>query len=114
MPDFGLPSAQRIGERVSALGRVRMPRNGEVYGIVIEGVCVSWAALTTPREDGFRHIVIETAPAHRRKGYARACLYALLYHSKGNIIYQCEEDNTASKNTACACGMRPLKEGIAP
>ena len=52
-------------------------------------------------------VTVETAPAHRRRGLARACLFGLtreLQMRGVRVIYRCREGNVASLATARSLG----------
>ena len=70
----------------------------------MEGVVVAWAVAREPDENGVRYITVETDVHHRKKGYAAACLQALMRDVDAPILYQCEEKNINSAKTARKAG----------
>ena len=93
----------RVTEDMQVSGRVRLPA-GDAFGVMRGGVIVAWAAARLPDENGVRHITVETDIAHRRRGYATACLQALVQHVPGKLLYQCQEANEKSAKAALAAG----------
>lgn len=81
------------------LGGVRMPR-----GVVQDGRVVAWAVARQPDPAGVRAITVETAPAYRRRGYAKACLLALRRDCAQPLIYLCDARNLHSALTALSGG----------
>lgn len=83
-------------------GLVRM---GPVFGVFEEGKVVSLCGGVL--RDGFAEVYAETAPRYRRRGYAAACLAALAKDliGKGHrVLYECREENVASRCTVERCG----------
>ena len=85
------------------LGGVRMPR-GLARGVVQEGRVVAWAVAREPDPAGVCAITVETAPAYRRRGYAKACLLALRRDCAQPLIYLCDARNLHSALTALSAG----------
>ncbi len=80
---------------------------GPVYGIKENGKIVSLAGAVIKGD--VAHIHIETAPAARKKGYAKACLLALCNHLKEDekrVLYECRRENEASYQTVKSAGGR--------
>lgn len=97
----------RITEDMRVSGRIRMPE-GIARGVMAEGMVVSWAVAGKPDANGFRHITAETDLHHRRKGYATACLQALVRDVKEPLVYECAENNVNSAKTALKAGFAEL------
>ena len=93
----------RVTEDMQVSGRVRLPK-GDAFGVMRGGGIVAWAAARLPDENGVRHITVETDIAHRRRGYATACLQALVMQVPGKLLYQCGAANEKSAKTALAAG----------
>ncbi len=78
---------------------------GPLCGIVKDGKVVSLAGAVM--KDGVANIHIETAPAYRGRGYAKACLLALCDELKSKsipVLYECRSENTASLGTVISAG----------
>lgn len=88
---------------MAILGGIRMP-HGIVRGVVREGRMVAWAVAREPDAAGVRHITVETDLHHRGKGYARACLLALVRDVPEPMIYLCDSRNLHSALTALSAG----------
>ena len=69
-----------------------------------EGRVVSWAVAREADEAGVRSVTVETAPAYRGRGYARACLLALRRDCRAPLLYLCESRNLHSALTALSAG----------
>lgn len=70
----------------------------------VQGKVVS-AVRAEPYRDGLLLEALETAPAHRRKGYGRALMLAVLEHTAGTTIYShIEKRNEPSIQLHTACG----------
>ena len=65
---------------------------------------VAWAVAREPDAAGVRHITVETDLHHRGKGYARACLLALVRDVPEPMIYLCDSRNLHSALTALSAG----------
>jgi ribosomal protein S18 acetylase RimI-like enzyme len=89
--------------RLPILGKVRMPR-GIARGVACDGRVVSWAVAREPDKAGVRHITLETAPAYRRRGFAKACLQALAREVEAPLLYLCVQENEHSAKTALSAG----------
>lgn len=96
-----------ITDDMRALGRIRMPK-GIARGVMVNGIIVAWAVARLPDENGVRRITAETDVHHRRKGYAAACLQALVRDVKEPLLYQCEEKNVPSAKTALRAGFAEI------
>lgn len=91
-------------------GRIRMPK-GIARGVMADGVVVAWAVARLPDENGVRHITVETDVRYRRKGYATACIQALVRDVKEPLLYRFEEGNVKSAKTALRAGFAEIVEG---
>ena len=96
-------AAVTIPENIPIRGRIRMPE-GTARGVILGGVCVSWAVARLPDEDGIRQITVETDPAHRGRGYAVQCLSALRREINEPLLYLCLKENRASAAAAEKAG----------
>jgi len=92
-----------VTEDMYVSGRIRMPK-GVARGVMADGVVVAWAVAGMPDANGVRRITVETDVRHRRKGYATACLQALVRDVKAPLLYQCEEKKVNSAKTALKAG----------
>ena len=88
-----------ITDEMRVSGRVRMPQ-GIARGVMADGTVVAWAVAREPNANGVRHITVETDVHHRRKGYATACIQALVRDVRDPLVYRCEERNVHSAKTA--------------
>ena len=88
---------------MAILGRIRMPQ-GIVRGVVRDGRMVAWAVAREPDAAGVRHITVETDVHYRGRGYARACLLALVRDVREPMIYLCDSCNLHSALTALSAG----------
>lgn len=86
---------------------------GAVYCLAeLEGTYVSVLRLE-PYEDGLLLEALETHPAHRRKGYAKALIRAVQQTLPGQRIYShVNKRNIASLNTHKACGFHKIKDSV--
>lgn len=82
---------------------------GAVYAIwTLDGEYVS-ALRLEPYQDGLLLEALETAPEHRRKGYAKMLIHAVLERFSGRMIYShVGKRNTASMATHESCGFRKV------
>ena len=92
-----------ITDDMRVTGRVRMPK-GIARGVMANGTVVAWAVAREPDANGVRHITVETDVHHRRKGYATACIQALVRDVREPLVYRCEERNVHSAKTALKAG----------
>ncbi len=99
----GAVRARTLDGGLPVLGAVRMPK-GLVRGVEVEGRVVSWAVAREADEAGVRSVTVETAPAYRGRGYARACLLALRRDCRAPLLYLCESRNLHSALTALSAG----------
>ncbi len=86
--------------------------HGIVYGIVTDKrvVSVAYAHRTGIMESEVADLGVETAPAHRKRGYASACVAAVTAHitaQGGEALYGCNPANVASIATARSTGYIP-------
>lgn len=109
-----------VDESIPAEGE-RLPTHcfpdGIVYGVVVDGraVCVAFAHRTGVMEDLVADLGVGTAPAHRRRGYARTCVSAVVEHiagGGGEARYGCSPDNAASAATARSVGFVPYGRSL--
>lgn len=76
----------------------------------LDGSYVS-ALRVEPYLDGLLIEALETTPCHRRKGYAKDLLQAVLRHYTGKKIYShIERRNYASISVHRSCGFRLIKD----
>ncbi len=103
--DRQAPSLQTVAPdgTLPILGGVRMPA-GVARGVVCDGKVVSWAVARLPDEAGVRHITVETDPRYRRRGFAKACLQALLQDVDAPLLYLCDSRNKHSARAALSAG----------
>lgn len=92
-----------ITDDMRVSGRVRMPK-GIARGVMADGTVVAWVVAREPDANGVRHITVETDVHHRRKGYATACIQALVRDVREPLVYRCEERNVQSAKTALKAG----------
>lgn len=83
--------------------------DGIVYGVVVDGevASVAYAHATALMQDRVADIGIETAPAYRRRGLAKAAVSAVVRHigsRGGEAIYSTAPGNLASIATAQSVG----------
>lgn len=86
--------------------------DGIVYGVVADGavVSVAFAHRSGCMEDQIADLGVETAPAHRRRGYAKTVVSAVVEHvtrGGGEARYACNPGNEASIATARSVGFVP-------
>ena len=105
-----------VDESVPPERGLRLPTHcfpdGLVYGVVVDGRVASYAFAHRPgvMEDQVADIGVETAPAYRRRGYAKTAVSAVLAHitrTGGEARYGCRPDNLASIATARSVGFVP-------
>ncbi len=78
---------------------------GPVFGVLENEKVVALCGAVL--KDGYAEVYAETAPRYRRRGYAASCLKALSAHLlKGGyrVLYECREENEASRRTVERCG----------
>lgn len=81
---------------------------GPVYGQIVDGRVVSWAAVKPLSEIAW-DLRIETLPEYQGRGYAKSAASAALKHifENGKIAnWGCDVTNTASLRTALALGFQ--------
>ena len=109
-----------VDESIPAEGE-RLPTHcfpdGIAYGVVVDGrvVSVAFAHRTGVMESLVADLGVGTAPAHRRRGYARTCVSAVVEHSAGRggeARYGCSPDNAASAATARSVGFVPYGKSL--
>ena len=92
--------------------------DGIVYGVVVDGRAVSLAHAhrTGLLEDRLADLGVPgTAPAHRRRGYAKTCVSAVVEHvarAGGEARYACSPRNAASVATARSVGFVPYAHSL--
>jgi len=91
--------------------------DGVVFGIVVNRVAasVAYSHRTGVMEDQLADLGVETAEGHRRKGYAKTALAAVVDHFTargGEALYVCSPDNEASVATARSVGFVPYGRGL--
>ncbi|MBQ7821193.1 MAG: GNAT family N-acetyltransferase [Clostridia bacterium] len=81
-----------------------------ISAVVIDGAVVCTAYTDLAPDGEAVEVGVETAPAYRRRGYAKDALYGLineLYSLGIQPIYICSRSNIASLKLANACGFKP-------
>ncbi|MHB1294099.1 MAG: GNAT family N-acetyltransferase [Anaerolineae bacterium] len=83
--------------------------DGLVCGVVVDGcvAAVAYAHRSGIMEGLVADVGVETAPAYRRRGYARMAVVAVaqeVARSGGQVLYHCAETNAASAATAASAG----------
>lgn len=99
----GAELAAPIPPGARVLGAVRMPQ-GLRRGVAAEGQVVAWAVAGEPDALGVRFVTVETAPAWRGRGFARACLLALRRDAHAPLLYLCDSRNLPSALSALSAG----------
>lgn len=101
------PGLCRLGDAADcgwALSHPRADLPDDAWVVVTDGCAVA-AAWLTPNG-----IAVETAPAFRRRGYARTAVTALTaarLAKGGEVCYRCAETNAASMALAASLGFMP-------
>lgn len=80
-----------------------------VFAVMAEGKVVSLAVTATSLAEAEKwvEISVETAPAYRGRGYAKAAIGALsafLVEKGHTVLFKCHHGNLASRSAALACG----------
>jgi GNAT superfamily N-acetyltransferase len=105
-----------VDETIPPAEGLRLPAHcfpeGIAYGVVADGVVVSmaYAHRIGVMEDKIADLGVETAPAYRRRGYAKTAVSAVVEHitrSGGEARYGCSPNNQASIATARSVGFVP-------
>lgn len=108
----GLPQGQQILRAEQSfhqyLKEVFFPTAGAVYAIWVENDIYVSALRLEPYEDGLLLEALETAPAHRRKGYAEKLLRAVQVEFPQKIYSHVSKKNTASLAVHQKCGFRQV------
>ena len=108
----GLPQGQQILRAEQSfhqyLKEVFFPTAGAVYAIWLENDIYVSALRLEPYEDGLLLEALETAPAHRRKGYAEKLLRAVQVEFPQKIYSHVSKKNTASLAVHQKCGFRQV------
>ena len=117
----GAAPARIIDDSVACSRDIHFPGHclphGVVYGVVEKNkiVSVAYAHQTGQYRDIVADIGVETSKRFRKKGYARACVYAVARHAienGGESIYKCAPTNTASIRTALSAGYKPYGKSL--
>ena len=110
-----------VDEIVPPAEGLRLPKHcfpdGIVYGVVADGMVVSVAFVhgTGIMEDQIADLGVETAPAYRRRGYAKTVVSAVVEHitrTGGEACYGCSPENDASSATARSVGFIPYRTSL--
>ena len=108
----GLPQGQQILRAEQSfhqyLKEVFFPTAGAVYAIWVENDAYVSTLRLEPYEDGLLLEALETAPAHRRKGYAEKLLRAVQVEFPQKIYSHVSKKNTASLAVHQKCGFRQV------
>ncbi|MBA7643457.1 hypothetical protein ES703_51183 [subsurface metagenome] len=108
-------------ESIPPAGDMRLPTqcfsDGVVFGVIGNGQVVSmaFAHRTGTMEDCVADLAVGTVPPHRRKGYAKTVLSALVGYFTdrgGQAIYNCSPENHASIATAHSAGFVPFGRSL--
>jgi GNAT superfamily N-acetyltransferase len=91
--------------------------DGIVYGVVAGGLVASFAFAHRIglMEDTIADLGVDTAPAYRRRGYAKTVVSAVVEHvtrKGGQALYGCRPDNGASLATARSVGFVPYAKSL--
>ena len=82
---------------------------GQEAFVCVEDGCVVSVAVENYTHKGETEIAVETAPDHRRRGYARAAATVLcndIVASGGRVTWHCSEDNAPSVALAESIGFK--------
>lgn len=89
------------------LSRTFFRESGAFYAVWEEGGCYVSALRMEPYQDGVLLEALETAPAHRQKGYAKKLILAVLDHmGTGKVYSHVNKRNVPSLRTHACCGFR--------
>jgi ribosomal protein S18 acetylase RimI-like enzyme len=115
-------SAIRIrGAEYSPAEGIGLPEHcfpdGIVYGVLQDQkvVSIAYAHRSGTMEDQIADLGVETAPAYRQRGYAKAAVAAVVSHiceRGGEARYGCAPSNHASQATARAVGFLPYAQSL--
>ena len=83
---------------------------GAFYGIWIENGEYVSALRMEPYRDGLLLEALETAPAHRRMGFASRLLKVVLTDVSAPVYSHVKKDNVASLRTHAACGFVQIND----
>ncbi len=90
------------------------PTDGAVYALWVEGNAYVSALRLEPYKDGLLLAALETAPGHRRKGYAYQLMQAVLERFAQKPIYShVSKQNAASLAIHEKCGFRKISDAAA-
>ncbi len=116
------PALRRLVDgSVPAAAGISLPTQcfpgGIAYGVVQAGhvVSVAYGHRTGTMEDRVVDLGVETAPEHRRKGYAQACVSAVAAYvidRGGQARYGCSPCNTRSIATARSVGFADYGQSL--
>lgn len=104
-----------VGQSLPPAEGLRLPihcfPDGIAYGVIADGkvVSVAYAHRAGVMEDQVADLGVETAPAYRRRGYAKTSVSAVvgeITRRGGEARYGCSPKNLASVNTARSVGFR--------
>ncbi|MCP4639694.1 MAG: GNAT family N-acetyltransferase [bacterium] len=106
LTDLIIPPAEGLGLPTQCFP------DGICYGVVEEGevASVAYAHRTGCMEDRVADLGVVTAPGHRRRGFAKTAVSAVVDHitrNGGEARYACRPDNHASIATARSVGFVP-------
>ena len=103
--DGGLLRAER--EFYDYLREDFFRQRGAFYAVWTERGSYVSALRLEPYKDGWLLEALETAPDHRKMGYAKVLMGAVLEHIGQAVIYShVSRRNQASLKTHCACGFQ--------
>lgn len=115
--ESNLEKAERIGllqaeqDFYQYLDECFFPTPGAVYAVWVEGNEYISALRLEPYKDGLLLAALETAPRHRRKGYAKKLIDAVLAEFSHQSIYShVRKPNTASLSVHERCGFRKIAD----
>ncbi|MBQ8768902.1 MAG: GNAT family N-acetyltransferase [Oscillospiraceae bacterium] len=86
------------------------PVPGAVYAVWVEGGEYISALRLEPYKDGLLLEALETAPKHRRKGYAQRLIRAVLAEFPEKIYSHVSKNNAASLAIHEKCGFSKISE----
>jgi len=110
-----------VDESIPPADGLRLPTqcfpDGIAYGVVADGrvVAVAHAHRNGNLEGIVADVGVETAPAYRRRGYARTCVSAVVAHivdRGGEAAYHCSPENLRSQATALSVGFVPYGRSL--
>ncbi len=96
-------TAEGLWDMFDYLRQCFFPGGGAVYCLRKDGVYVCVLRLE-PYRDGLLLTALETAPEHRRRGYAKQLLRGVLERIHGKVYSHIDDGNRASIAVHQACG----------